>query len=383
MQYDQYQTVFALSSLANWVSFRFGSAEQLQKDYQKTILATLASPVAQQTIGNWELVWGPQVWQADGSKVSDNAMYVAKSSNLGSLAGDVYVVAIAATNPISHYDWYMEDFGVNQVVDFSNYDPTAHTEPVPLSSPTEANTVISLGTALGVWRLLNMASPSSVESQGDTLATFLKNVASSGATVIFAGHSLGGALSPTVATWLKSNHWLDGSKAVYCYPTAGATPGNAAFAELFNTTLPPTTGDGYRVWNRDVWNSYDVVPHAWDTGMLAQISTLYGNKPIPLIDEEVKKAIANAELSKISYKQIPNQELLGTPGAVPTTALGFMIEAKNQHTKAYASLIAPHIKPVLPPPQELLTLEMDEDAELYALLLRLQAKSGASALAQS
>ncbi|WP_295972824.1 hypothetical protein [uncultured Xanthomonas sp.] len=58
MQYDQYQTVFALSSLANWVGTRTGIAPALQSDYQRMLLDTLKSAPAQQKIGTWELVWG-------------------------------------------------------------------------------------------------------------------------------------------------------------------------------------------------------------------------------------------------------------------------------------------------------------------------------------
>jgi len=290
MQYDQYQTVFALSTLANWVSTQTGTAQALQAEYQKVLVATLASPPAQAAIGTWELVWGPQVWQGEKSDRSDNAMFVAKASNVGDLAGDVYVVAIAATNPLSSYDWMMEDFDVASVVDFATYDPTASTPPAQLLNPTEKSTVISMGAALGVWHLLNMVSPPSGVSPGATLDAYLKKVASSGASVIFVGHSLGGALSPTMATWFKSTHRLDACKAVYCYPTAGATPGNAVFAGLFKSTLPPTTGNTYQVWNRDLWNSYDVVPHAWNTTMLEQIKTIYDNKSFVTIDLAVDNA---------------------------------------------------------------------------------------------
>ncbi|MBB5885754.1 hypothetical protein DYQ93_04710 [Xanthomonas sp. LMG 8992] len=378
MPYDQYQTVFALSTLANWVSTQTGTAQALQAEYQKVLVATLASPPAQAAIGTWELVWGPQVWQAETSDRSDNAMFVAKASNVGDLAGDVYVVAIAATNPLSSYDWMMEDFDVASVVDFATYDPTASTPPVALMNPTEKSTVISMGTALGVWHLLNMVSPPSGVSPGVTLDAYLKKVASSGASVIFAGHSLGGALSPTMATWFKSTHRLDACKAVYCYPTAGATPGNAAFAGLCKSTLPPTAGNTYQVWNRDLWNSYDVVPHAWNTAMLEQIKTIYDNKSFVTIDLAVDKAKKKSLSSGIAYTQIANQELVGTLAGIPTSAFQFLEQAKNQHTTAYSALIANRLIPVVPPAQERQTADVDTDAELYALLTRLDADVRAS-----
>ncbi|WP_369936028.1 lipase family protein [Xanthomonas tesorieronis] len=377
MQYDQYQTVFALSSLANWVSKRFGKTEHLQIDYQKTIQATLASSPAQAVIGSWELAWGPQVWQKEGTFRSGNAMFVAKTSTLGELVGEVYVVAIAATDPFSRYDWVTEDFDVTSVVDFLTYDPTVSAPPVALTQPSDANTAISMGTAIGVWHLLNMVSPLSAVSPGNTLTAFLKTLPS-GANVIFAGHSLGGALSPTMATWLKSNNKLEGCNAVYCYPTAGATSGNATFSDLCNSTLPPTTGDGYKVWNRDLWNSLDVVPHAWKAAMLEQIKTLYENEEIPVISKNVSKAESNAASSGVTYTQIPNQELPGTLQGVPKNAFEFILQAAKQHTTAYSSLIAHKLNPVPPQLHELLTTELDQDAELYGLLAWLEAEARAA-----
>ncbi|MBO9829604.1 hypothetical protein J7373_15230 [Xanthomonas sp. A2111] len=378
MQYDQYQTVFALSTLANWVSKRIGKAEHLQVDYQKTICATLASPAAQALIGSWELVWGPQVWQKQGALRSGNGMFVAKTSKLADLVGDVYVVAIAATDPFSRYDWVVEDFNVASVVDFLTYDPTASTPPVALPQPGDADTAISMGTAIGVWHLLNMVSPEHAASSGKTLTAFLQSIAN-GANVIFAGHSLGGALSPTIATWLKSNNKLEGCNAVYCYPTAGATPGNAAFSDLCKATLPPTAGNTYQVWNRDLWNSLDVVPHAWDATMLEQIKNLYGNGDIKVISKNVDNAKSKAASSGITYTQIPNQELTGTLyGHTPENAYAFLVQAAIQHTKAYSNLIAGKLTPVPPHLGELLTTELDQEAELYGLLAWLEARAHAT-----
>jgi hypothetical protein len=169
---------------------------------------------------------------------------------------------------------------------------------------------------------------------------------------------------------------------VYCYPTAGATPGNAAFAGLCKATLPPTVGNAYQVWNRDLWNSYDVVPHGWDAKMLEQIKTLYDNTQFVTIDFAVDRAKKTSASSGIAYAQIANQQIEGTLSGIPTTAFAFMEQAKSQHTTAYSALIANRLIPVVPPTQERQTAEMDADAELYALLTRLEADSRASATAK-
>lgn len=385
MSYDQYQTVFALSSLANWVSRRHGVASAIQADYQRVLHATLGSEPAKTAIGTWDVVWGPQIWQAKDSVRSDNAMFVAKSSDVNGIAGDVYVVAICATNSSSPYDWLVEDFDVASTVEFAKYDPLASSRPVAAGKLILPKTpVVSMGTALGVWHLLNMVSPASAAAPGTTLDAFLKTVEQSGATVIFTGHSLGGALSPTMATWFKSRGLLAGCKDVYCYATAGATPGNAAFAEVCAQMLPPPTiGEKpYQAWNHDMWNTLDVVPHAWVTEMLSEIPHIYDNGMIPGVEAFVFLARINALASGITYSQIANQSLQGTrSGSPPTDTFAFLKQMAIQHGTAYQTLIADWLKPVVPLGYALRSAEIDTDALLQVQATRLdEAAAGIRAL---
>ena len=95
---------------------------------------------------------------------------------------------------------------------------------------------ITDGTYVGISNLLNMTSG------GKSLVEYLNTLTPGTATLTVTGHSLGGALSPTLAlafvdptnpllsNWSKSQ--------VNAYPTAGATPGNQAFASYYLDTLP-------------------------------------------------------------------------------------------------------------------------------------------------
>lgn len=386
MRYDQYQQTFALSALANWIGDRRGTQPALQADYQTTLLQTLASADTQDRIGDWQLVWGPQVWQLPGSSLSGNAMYVAHTDAMPGI-GEAYVVALSATNPESFYDWFTEDFDVSSVVDFTSFAPLLATAPVAAKKPVKpGSTVISMGAATGVWHLLNMVSPSTALAPNTGLLDFLQSRDGSKATVIFAGHSLGGALSPTLATWLKSNGKLDHFNAVHCYPTAGATPGNGEFTALYMQTLPsPPPGQApYQIWNADLWNTLDCVPHAWTVPMLSQIKTLYRNDPIKEIDVLVDVAIANTLASTVSYTQIANQRLEGTLTGIPTTIVQFLEQMAHQHTTAYQELIAEWLTPVpVPPAGTPQTQSVDPTQARDALVERLVAHAGQAALADA
>jgi hypothetical protein len=75
-------------------------------------------PFSDLILGNWNLLWGPALIEETDENhqptgVADNALYVVQCDALAFPGGPilpVYVVAIAATNPASLYDWETEDF---------------------------------------------------------------------------------------------------------------------------------------------------------------------------------------------------------------------------------------------------------------------------------
>ena len=132
------------------------------------------------------------------------------------------------------------------------------------------------------------------------------------------------------------------------YPTAGASPGNAAFARLFKKSFAPTKGGTapYQTWNHDLRNSLDVVPHAWAELTLARIPTLYGNTKANCprgIRAAVTAAEVNSAASGIIDTPIQNVWMKGTilsGGKLvvpPTTNQEFLLQLVMQHTTAYSS----------------------------------------------
>jgi hypothetical protein len=347
-KYDVFQQVWAIGGLSNMAhDMQSSKPGALGAQLVVEIATRVNDPRLQADYGAWEVVWGPVVWQSDGSPVADQAMVVFHRPGVAFQDGttrDTYVVGIAGTNPASGYDWILEDGIVARVVDFRAYDPLAAMPAA--SSPGPLKPFISYATALGMYNLAHMVAPAGVPGAGQNLTTFLaglQGVANS--TLIFAGHSLGGALSPSLALSLKLSGRTGAFRDVYVYPTAGPTPGNQAFSKLFGETFPATKHardtKPYQVWNTMLWNTLDVVPHAWHRSDLLQIPTLFGQAPPP-IPQLIQGAIALSVASKMDYERIPNHPLPGTlvpPSVHISTFEEWMKQLGTQHVAAYATAL--------------------------------------------
>src|SRR5207253_5383677 len=150
---------------------------------------------------------------------------------------------------------------------------------------------------------------------GQSLRHFLSDLPAGAIELNVTGHSLGGALAPTLALWLKDIQWswnTAGNVQISAMPSAGPSAGNSAFSHYSDRTLATT---------RFV-NSLDVVPHAWNERTLSQLKNLYApsipEDPIMdgLIDWAMQAASAGDYLSvQPNSPPIPseiNQEIVYT-----------------------------------------------------------------------
>jgi hypothetical protein len=344
--FDLWQQAYTLSQQSGSVS-----AQQGNPDALASALAGLLNEFyarAETKIGTWSTVWGPAVFESEPGPTSyaDNVMYVAANAD-----NSVYLVGIAGTSPNSKYDINQEDLAVQDTVAWNAAFPGLQ----PYEQPSGLSPYLSAGTALGVNNLLGMVDTLGTKQ---TLLAFLQSLPSSTtgkATLIFAGHSLAGALSPSLALaffnpnggTLKVSAWAD----VYLYPTAGPTPGNADFGAYLSAVFPPTApapgSPGYQVWNRNVMNTIDVVPHAWEISMLNMITTLY---PTSWTTTPAKLTLAVGYAKRLSgmggktaagpYVQYESQPLPGIFQGNPVANFGeFEAQALYQHTKAYDALL--------------------------------------------
>jgi hypothetical protein len=311
------QTWYALGEFAGLSSSQTG--HDLDHATFKAISTALEKAAG--TIGAWNIVWGPSVVaQPFGSGVAMNTMYVARSQ----VSPSQYVIAIAGTNPGSILDWVIEDGLVSWQV------PWIY---APLAAP---HARISLGTAIGTAILQTMKPSASVPGSGSTLVDFLATITREPVQIAVTGHSLGGALAPTVALWLADtqgflSHWDPHKRAALsALPTAGPTAGNQPFATYSGKKLGASL--------TPYFNKLDVVPHAWHRAMLEEIPYLYLPEipALRIIKDLVKVAV---ELSKDGdYTTLPGLvSLAGTFHQVPgnNDLERFLYEVAYQHTVAY------------------------------------------------
>lgn len=314
--YDQQQTLFCLSMLAH------------VSDNEK-IISDLADPTVQSKIGQWTILWGPVIYYHDPkNQVWDNIMYVAKGEN-AETNNPQYVVAIAGTNPKSVFDWLQEDFDTHEMLPWSTQFPKRGK--------------ISEGTNTGITILQNMKNSSNL-SLLEFLTQEIQSQPNQPIEVITTGHSLGGALSPVMALWLYENQavWNPTGKQVTVNTqfSAGATPGDQTFSDYYGNTEP-----GLNQSSR-LWNSLDIVPHAWNIQQLKQISTLY--EPCNISKSPRITLLVNAQIQKVkncNYLAL-NPSTFAMKGqcgvfsqSQTTPFKQFLQEAYFQHIQAYFNLL--------------------------------------------
>ena len=289
------QKVYALSTLAGTPSGKHGTPAELEAYAQKIITATLANPAIQTLIGQWDLAWGPAVYQAPGSDVADNAFYIVQNK----VTPSEFVIAISGTNPISRYGWIDEDFLINPL------------QPWPFGDTSQnADVKISNGTHIGLTVLLALKNANQ-KTALDYLASQTSTLGALNITV--TGHSLGGALSPAMALAMHDlqntpTSWDPaGSSQIAVVPSAGPAAGNQDWAKYYDQRLAAST--------TRLWNNIDMVPHAWEVSLLSKIPTLY-SPAIPasvLIKGLTDIAILNSKLAGVMLHECcDTQPLMGT-----------------------------------------------------------------------
>ena len=324
------KVIAQLSFLSNAVSSLLGP--DLEDELYNFILSYFEKHQSQ--LGKWEIAWGPAVVQLTTDSYAVNAIYVAHSLDRPSW----YVISVAGTNPSSLFDWLVEDLLVREQV------PWVYA----LFSAPDAK--ISLGTAVGLLILQNAKPSGDRPNAGQSLRACLSGLPAMAIELNVTGHSLGGALAPTLALWLKDIQWFwnpAGNVQITAMPSAGPSAGNSAFAHYSDRTLATT---------RFV-NSLDVVPHAWNEQTLGQLRNLYAPSipEDPLMDALIGWAMQAAAAGDYLSVQpdsppIPSEINQGKINLNAPPFINYFIQLAYQHVEAYMKyfgLSAAEFKPLV------------------------------------
>jgi hypothetical protein len=350
--YNVFQQVFGLSLASNAAMNLTGT----ESDIQNALQAKL--PDLLKLVGEaWEVAWGPVVWKNEPDNLltgPDNAWYIAHNPAVTFEDGkpyNTYVIALAGS--ATTHDWLVEDFDVLYLVDFPAWIAAGvNAAPIPVKVVNPSGTYISMGTAGGIYTLRTKAPPAGAAGAGLPIYKFLASVPID-SKIIFAGHSLGGTLAPTLALNLVLTNVFRQPRNVLAYPTAGSSPGNGNFVKLYSSWFPPTVGSGYHVWNKNIINTLDIVPQTWCTDKnlfpaqnLQNIPTIYGAPGMLLVWITIEEVVALVNTSGIIYNPIPSSAFTGTPiPNPPTTLTAFAADAGKQHVNEYEKFFG-----VIPPP---------------------------------
>lgn len=323
---------FAISLLSNRASDKTGSAAALAAAMKTSVDAVLADANFIGTVGTWELVWGPYIYQVATSNAADNTIMLTYNA-----AENTYVLAIAATNPKSMVDWLSEDAAATSLVLLPNGDGQSH---------------ISWGTNVGLAFLSGLGGANNTIV--DILASDLPN--KSTANFVITGHSLAGALSPALGASLfnpvngplASAGWNPDN--LFMLPTAGPSVGDQNYYDLVGKTFTSAAAPGF---NQLHFNTIDVVPQAWDPEFFNQSKLL--NLYMPNLGAST--TITNVITAALTvpptpnpYVQLPATSFTGAYQTVsdyipPFTddTSRFVAQMIYQHIYAYAVVLAPDL----------------------------------------
>ena len=224
---------------------------------QQQMIGEINAALAEAGYPTWQVVWGPAL-NADRS----NLAYAARNSVTGQLA-----VSIRGSDFSFWLNW-IEDLAVIRLVPYDQFVPSV-----------SKSAQIAVGTAIGLRQILGMRDGT------ESLETFL-TAAPEGTPILITGHSLGGCLGSALAPCVAD--WVGGASGLSVYTIAAPSPGNADFADYYNTLFTDQSG---RSMAFRFFNSLDVVPNAWAS--LNTVETYY--PPLVPCPADIARIIGRAQ----------------------------------------------------------------------------------------
>lgn len=370
MAYTQRQIMLSLAYLAYTdQSLLTGSPTldaQIKADLESALSADAATPIPP-VAGQWSVVWGPVSYTVPGALYQDNMMYVARLNQDPSDAGPPqYAIAVRGTNGTVLLDWMMEDFDVIQTL------------PWPLGA-TGSGVVgqISESTSIGLTVLLSMQDGETGQTLLQYLTEKIHHAGSKTVSVCCTGHSLGAALSSTLALYLRDNQstWDPASNAIVTTINfAGPTAGDADFAAYFDQQFSYTGTSPLSFWESPtsspnsyadcVRTSLDIIPNLWNAASMQTIPDIYLKQgihdifppyyPVAVVSDIISYIVSATQSNAYTQTQASQQVLQGIlldkidlPPGLSSNA--WVAEAEYQHHCSYPQVLdVPSLLTVFP-----------------------------------
>jgi len=316
-QYSWQQKVLCLIWLTYCISIPktyFGSQEYLQTFATKAVKANFADPQIRSLIGTWQLTWGCAVYQikkgSSSSNVNDHTMYIAKYMDNPDL--DQYVIALAGTNPFSLQNLLLEDVNVATASPWNQGQPWKTAERLTKDNGEPA---VSAGITKAL-KDLTTAMWDGDQLLFDHLREITMN-ASKPVEITVAGHSLAGAMAPSLALSLvdRQAEWdAKQTTNIKVVSLAGFSPGNEAFARYYDQMLGEKT--------ERLWNQMDIVPNVWAVEGLRKIPRIYTPDIPPILAVDIALKALELSSQDQNYTHIKRT----TEGFASDFNPGFMID---------------------------------------------------------
>ena len=354
--YNPAQQIYCLSAASNAAGSTAGTQQKLQAAMKTVLQDTLP-----ELSGDWEVSWGPKVYckQPDNDKgYVDNVWFAAASESQKRV-----VVAIAGTAPPS-IDDLLQDVDVFEGVDLGAWygtwkdDDVVKEPPVVWLTDLQQKMSCASGTATGVWNVLSHEAPRGCPGEGTYLYDYLQAIDKKpGWSIIFTGHSMGGAITPVLALGLLTWGKLSPGCHHFTMASAGPSTTNDVFSAEFHKEFPadrpaPVSPPAYAAFNTDLYNTQDIVPQAWSLDLQSDrnigniTNHIYvlnrGSRP-GTISDDVWEYLAGATLLSVAalsrysaqYSCLQGTPFTGRKIAFVSSLDELKASVEKQHTKEY------------------------------------------------